>query len=324
MHLLLVMPVFHESKVTESIQSNWMFHFQKNIKHCTNCGIPGHSYRDCQSPITSFGVLLFRVNNSSWSQDTVLTKTPHSITGFEGFTENLQVLLIQRRDSLGYVDLLRGKYSIHDVEYIKKQIAGMTDEEREKILNRDFDELWAEMWGSESNDVQYKKDKENSRNKLMALREGITLDISGTTATLEDFVRNCPVHWDTPEWGFPKGRRDGSESDLDCALREMREETGLNAEDVVVISNLEPLSETFFGSNRVHYCHKYFVIFVPDGNKVKYDITNPHMRREIGGLGWFSMNDALHKIRSENNEKREVLLRLGTLLRNYCAILHPS
>jgi 8-oxo-dGTP pyrophosphatase MutT (NUDIX family) len=104
----------------------------------------------------------------------------------------------------------------------------------------------------------------------------------------------------------------------------MHEETGLQTEDVVVISNLEPLSETFFGSNRVHYCHKYFVIFVPDGNKVKYDNTNPHMRREIGGLGWFSMNDALHKIRSENNEKREVLLRLGTLLRNYCAILHPS
>lgn len=301
-----------------------MFHFQKNIKHCSNCGLPGHSYRDCQSPITSFGTLLFRIQQPSWSQESVLSKTPHSITGLEGFTENLQVLLIQRRDSLGYVDLLRGKYSVHDVEYIKKQIEGMTDEERHKILGRDFDELWAEMWGAESNDIQYKKDKENSRNKLMALREGITLDISGTTATLSDFIHQSHVHWETPEWGFPKGRRDGGELDLDCALREMREETGLKSEDVVVISNLEPLSETFFGSNRVHYCHKYFVIYVPDGSKVRYDANNPHMKREIGNLGWFSLTEALQKIRAENNEKREVLLRLGTLLRNYCAILHPS
>ncbi len=301
-----------------------MFHFQKNTKHCSNCGTPGHSYRECQSPITSFGTLLFRVSSPQWSQESTLTKQSNSITGFEGVGPEIEILLIQRRDSLGYVDLLRGKYSIHDVDYIKKQIAGMTDEERKKIVERDFEDLWAEMWGSESNDAQYKKDKENSKNKLMALREGITLDISGTTKTLADFVRECTVHWDTPEWGFPKGRRDGSESDLDCALREMKEETGLQYDQVQVIYNLEPLSETFQGSNRVNYCHKYFVIYVKDGSQVKYEPSNPHMRREIGNLGWFRLPDAFQKIRSENLEKREILTKLGFLLRTYSPILHPS
>jgi 8-oxo-dGTP pyrophosphatase MutT (NUDIX family) len=300
-----------------------MFHFQKNIKLCSNCGAPGHSYRDCQSPVTSFGVLLFRIKKE-WNQEQVLSKVPQSFTGFEPVVNDIEVLLIQRRDSLGYVDLLRGKYSIHDVEYIKKQIHGMTDQEREKIVKKEFDELWAEMWGSESADVQYKKDKENSKNKLMALRDGITLDISGNRATLADFVAECSTHWSTPEWGFPKGRRDGGESDLDCALREMKEETGLGLEDIRVIHNLEPLNETFYGSNRVHYCHKYFVIYVPDGTQVKYDPKNPHMKREIGNLGWFSLQNAYNQIRSENTEKKEVLQRLGLLLRNYCPILHPS
>ena len=301
-----------------------MFHFQKNIKHCSNCGVPGHSYRDCQSPITSFGALLFRVRSQEWSQESVFTKQPNSITGFEGSYPSVEVLLIQRRDSLGYVDLLRGKYSIHDVEYIKKQISGMTDEERKKIVHKDFEELWAEMWGSESNDIQYKKDKENSKNKLMALRDGITLDISGTRKTLEDFAKECDTHWETPEWGFPKGRRDGSESDLDCALREMKEETGLSHDQIHVIHNLEPLSETFLGSNRVNYCHKYFVIYVPDNIEVQYDSSNPHMRREIGALGWFPMQEAFKKIRNENLEKREILTKLGFLLRTYSPILHPS
>jgi hypothetical protein len=67
----------------------------------------------------------------------------HSLTGFEPVYQNIEVLLIQRRDSLGYVDLLRGKYSIHDAEYIKKQLSGMTDAERTKLAERDFDDLWA-------------------------------------------------------------------------------------------------------------------------------------------------------------------------------------
>ena len=300
-----------------------MFHFQKPTRHCTNCGANGHSYRECQNPVTSFGTIVFRVQQPSWRQEQILTKYPQSLTGLEPAFQTVEVLLIQRRDSLGYVDLLRGKYSINDADYIRKQIHGMTDAERQKLLEKDFDQLWAEMWGSESGDVQYKKDKENSRNKLMALREGITLDISGTTATLQDFIRQCDTHWDTPEWGFPKGRRDGNESDLDCALREMKEETGLSETDVKIIHNLEPLNETFFGSNHVHYCHKYFIAYVPDGSSVRYTTENPHMRREIGNIGWFPINHALQKIRSDNVEKREVLLRLASLLRNFCALSHP-
>jgi len=302
-----------------------MFHFQKNNRFCTNCGLQGHIYRDCTSPITSFGTILFRVNTPEWSQETVLSKIPHSLTGFEQYFSNIEILLIQRRDSLGFVDLLRGKYSVNDVEYIKKQIYGMTDLEREKLSNCDFEVLWSEMWGAESTDVQYKKDKEVSKNKLLALRDGITVDLSGTKVTFAELVAECPVHWTTPEWGFPKGRRNSNEkSDLECAIREMNEETGLKETDVQFISNLETLSETFFGTNRVHYCHKYFVMYVPDGSSVRYNEDNIHMKKEIGDIGWFTLNTALEKIRPENIEKREILLRVGTLLRNFSPLLHPS
>jgi 8-oxo-dGTP pyrophosphatase MutT (NUDIX family) len=84
------------------------------------------------------------------------------------------------------------------------------------------------------------------------------------------------------------------------------------------------LNETFFGTNRVHYSHKYFIVYVPDGTNVAFDDKNPHMCREIGNLGWFSLNEALEKIRPENVEKREMLLRFSSLLRNYCPVLHPS
>jgi hypothetical protein len=42
------------------------------------------------------------------------------------------------------------------------------------------------------------------------------------------------------------------------------------------------------------------------------------MSREIGNIGWFTLNDALGHIRSENVEKREILLRVSGIIRNYC------
>jgi 8-oxo-dGTP pyrophosphatase MutT (NUDIX family) len=40
---------------------------------------------------------------------------------------------------------------------------------------------------------------------------------------------NNPTYFMEPDWGFPKGRRNthGDEMDLDCAQREIQEETGL-------------------------------------------------------------------------------------------------
>jgi hypothetical protein len=54
---------------------------------------------------------------------------------------------------------------------------------------------------------------------------------------------------------------------------------------------------------------------------VSFDPTNEHMRREIGDLGWFTLEEGLEKIRPENVEKKEVLLRAQSLLRNYCPLM---
>jgi 8-oxo-dGTP pyrophosphatase MutT (NUDIX family) len=296
-----------------------MFQFVKST--CTNCGNVGHTYRSCVSPITSYGGIIFHVNDLSWNQASILS-SPSTITGFEKFYPKIEVLLIQRRDSLGYVEILRGKYKENDIEYIRKQILGMTDAEREKLLTRPFDELWCELWGYDTKtSSHYRNDKEVSRQKLQLLRDGFEVD-SGSFFRLASLIEETTVHWDTPEWGFPKGRREPGEKDLACALREVEEETGIGKENLIVVQNLEPLSETFFGSNQVHYCHKYFTFYLPLHIEVKYDETNPHMKREIGSLQWFSLEQALQKIRHDNVEKREILLRMNTLLRNFCPVFH--
>ena len=298
----------------------------KQKQSCTNCGEYGHTFRQCLSPVTSYGMILFRVRGD-WNQAQALLQSSVNINGLDAIQGNIEYLLIRRRDSLGFVELMRGKYRLQEVDYIRRQILGTTRQEREKLLTIPFEELWSGLWGitTEQQSHSYKSEKEMSRVKLEALREGYLNEETGDTVSLKMLIETVPCKWDTPEWGFPKGRRDYRESDFQCALREVKEETGLTERDICSIRNLQPIQESFFGSNHISYCHKYFLAYVHSQNAIEMDKSNEHMSREVGDIGWFSLDEALRIIRSDNVEKREILLKASSLLRSFCPLrLFPS
>ena len=285
--------------------------------YCTNCGDYGHSTKQCLKPITSYGIILFRIKGD-WNQASQLLESETSINGLEGALQSkIEYLLIQRKDSLGYIDILRAKYNVNDTEYISQQIYGMTQAEQDKLVNEPFNNIWEQMWGpSTQGSNSYKHEKEQSRIKLESIRTG--------TPSLAEIVREVNHAWATPEWGFPKGRRDAHETGYYCALRELWEETGISERDVIPIKNLEPISEIFFGSNHIQYCHKYYIMYMPTYTDAVYDPLNTTMSREIGDIRWCSLDEASNLIRSDNIEKREILFRVARLLRNYCPFQNGS
>lgn len=293
-------------------------HHQNHQNHqqplqCTNCGGTGHIFRQCIAPVTSYGVIMVRTKNE-FDIASAMSKNPALVTGMEN--QPLEFLLIQRRDSLGFIELVRGRYRVNDIDYICLHLRGITQAERERYRDGPFETIWNSMWGLNVNHL-YKNEFENAKAKWTQIQKGV-MDSKGKVWTIQDMIDASGPPQETPEWGFPKGRRDAQESDYVCAMREMYEETGVKEKDVVPIQNLEPLIESFFGSNHVHYCHKYYIVWVPHTVRVEYDSSNDHMRREIGDLRWFSLNEALNHLRPENIEKREVLLRAASLFRNLC------
>jgi 8-oxo-dGTP pyrophosphatase MutT (NUDIX family) len=263
------------------------------------------------APVSSFGLIAFRIKNNTFKQIDKLVTDNKSLTGLE--SQEIQFLLIQRKDSIGYVELVRGKYSQDDLVYIKAQIAGMTETERQRILDLPFEKVWNEMWGScSSNSKQYTSEFEASKRKIQGLRD------SGVLRTLVEEAG--PAVYKTPEWGFPKGRRNQREDNLTCAMREFNEETGLRPYHYVVLENMDPIRETFFGNNHVHYTHVYYMAMCSSDLEVSMKRFDTHMIREVGDIQWASLEEALALIRPDNVEKRGILLRASTILRNYCPL----
>jgi 8-oxo-dGTP pyrophosphatase MutT (NUDIX family) len=222
--------------------------------------------------------------------------------------ESIQFLLIQRKDSLAFVEFIRGKYNPYEDEYLGRLLRGMTQKEQSSILSKSFEQLWHSVWGESSNVKSHKNDYDSSDKKFLIIKD-----------RLPELIKSNPTKWTEPEWGFPKGRRNPHESDINCATREFQEETGLKRTDFTIIQNTYPISETFFGSNQVHYCHKYYIAICNTSVEVEMNMENLHMAREIGAIKWCTLDEATSKIRPDNVEKREILLKAGKIMRNF----HP-
>ena len=297
-------------------------HTQKQIVKkptCSNCGIYGHHYRSCIAPVTSYGVIAFRIPEESWNQAESLSKNDQELNGLP--EKSIEFLLIQRRDSIGFIELIRAKYKLTELEYIREQISGTTQKERTALLTKTFHELWVTLWGplTHGENKQYKQEYDQAKVKFEALQEGFEID--SVVYRLRDLIDETPVLWTTPEWGFPKGRRNAYESDQQCAIREFQEETGLTQSQYRIFENIEPIRETFFGNNKIHYCHVYYLAWISSSVQIKMNEKSEIMSREVGNIGWFSIESSFEKIRSTNLEKREILLRVSSLLKNLCPML---
>ena len=191
-----------------------------NISHttCSNCGKTGHIFYQCKLPFTSYGIILFRMNYD---------KIP-------------ELLMIRRKDTFGYIDFVRGKYSVTNRFQVQKCIDEMTLEEKNRILTLSFSTLWIQLW-SRATSGSYKSEEAISSKKFEILRAAgvVNIDASGTETTiaLVDMVHNSPTRWIEQEWEFPKGRRNFRENDIDCALREFEEETGITRKTIAIVEN---------------------------------------------------------------------------------------
>ena len=263
---------------------------QKTYQFCNNCGKQGHLFSQCKLPVISVGIIAYK---------------------YSPYDKKYKYLMICRKDSLGYIEFLRGKYPLYNKEYIQNLIDEMTIDEKNNLLTKNFDELWKELWGDFVN-IQYRGEEKHSRDKFTQIKRGIQIYDEGTY-DLESIIHCSTTNWNTPEWGFPKGRRNYQESDIACAVREFQEETGYTNNDIDIVTNIQPFEEIFIGSNFKSYKHKYFLANIFENQIPK----NNYQKSEVSDLRWFTLEDCVNKIRPYNLEKIQIIKDIDEVLHKY-------
>ena len=186
--------------------------------------------------------------------------------------------------------------------------------------NKDVLEGSSALEGGDSHLHRFKSEEHISRDKFNQLRKGIYINSryhngNSLNFTLESLISECPNSWNEPEWGFPKGRRNYNENDIECALREFYEETGFKNRNMgFVVSNLAPYEEVFMGSNYKSYKHRYFLMYVDYNMSLDEKMTDSD-KTEISKIEWKCFNDCLTSIRPYNLEKKRVLSNVNIVLK---------
>jgi len=289
-----------------------------NKYYCRNCGKYGHQYKKCYKPITSIGIICLKCDEFDLNNILEINKKNGIIYNKYNFQkinnnklkkklqQNINFLMICRKYSHSFTGLMRGNYNLNtlsDVDHIKKIFKYITHEELLKITNSSFDDIWNSLWFD-------KKYYNYSKQKYLKLMNGFyIIDNNFSYLFNLNYFLNGIIFWNEPEWEFPKGKRNNTETDIECAVREFNEETDLQKNDYLLLKNTNSISEIFMGHNSINYKYTFFLA-QSNKNCKNIGIANDFQKSEISDIKWFNYNEALYKIRNYNTERKELIKRI--------------
>jgi 8-oxo-dGTP pyrophosphatase MutT (NUDIX family) len=194
-----------------------------------------------------------------------------------------QVLMVKGRVQFAYREFVFGKYT--DEASVMNLLNDMTVGEKLLLIGKDFGRIWYHIWLNipTSGNMYYFYSR--CRSKF----ERFTSDGGRQLITM---IQQSKSIGDT-KWGFPHGKIEIDESDLDGALRELYEEGNVSRDDVKILSTL-PLT----ASHSTAYCKyrsRYFVMEAIRTITEGVSFENPHQYKEVSDVRWVSLAD-IHQL----------------------------
>jgi 8-oxo-dGTP pyrophosphatase MutT (NUDIX family) len=261
--------------------------FIKRRMICRNCGKLNHHIKNCYEPKTSFGIILYKF-----------------------IDRRLKILLIKRRNTIGFVQFIRGQYNINDKDYILKLINVMTNTEIDLIKNENFLYLWKYLWKIKTPGLTTKSyDYTNSLRKFNIIK-------NNTELNLKELLSKRKTFYEDQEWGFPKGRKNKQETNIETGIREFTEETGIPDTDIKIIN--KKFIENYISYDNLEYKNKYFLAkYTGDETIFSVSDNNKEQFTEVSEIKFFEISEAISIIRDYSIKKKTIVNLVETYITKY-------
>lgn len=299
---------------------------KKKDLNCVNCGKNGHYFKECSEPITSYGIILINYEEENLEKkkefydymkkikfqdentgiNSIQINESQDIELFCKLKNKIKFLMIRRKHTLGFLEFIRGRYNIDNVEGIIFLFKQMTQEEIDKIKIKTFDDLWLDIWGNNQNKFINNNEYQQSKIKFEKLKNE-----NNGYLTLDFYTKNVKPEFEFAEWGFPKGRRNYRETNLECAIREFNEETAIENDEYLLLEEILPIEEYLTGTNGINYKHVYYLAFCKAEMEMKFMSEKMiNIQGEIGDISFNSFERSIELIRPYHTERQKIITGL--------------
>ncbi len=246
-------------------------------------------------------------NVSYYDLNNILTNNIHK---YEYYNKYIKFLLVKRKHSLNYIDFLRGNYNINiDNSHLSKMFSLMSSEEINLIKTSEFNKLWEDLWLKNAYKKKYLDEMHKSKKKFNYLKKN-------------GIFNNITSNYESTEWEIPKGRKNTDETNLECAIREFKEETLLDKSNYDLINIIDPIHDTFIGTNGKEYTHIFYHALFNNIESSYSKIIN--YNNEIDIINWLSWSELYDYIRPYNKNKINILTTIFLFIINVCELFKKT
>lgn len=261
----------------------------------------------------------------------------------------VEILSIKKRCTYQYFSFINGFYKNRptrqtDMAYVHYLFDNMSFQEKLTILSMNYSTMWWYIWLNNPEKGMGLFDK--TQHPHLKSTEPDDKDIAQTMhdytqyfkrkckfekAFLQDGGRRLYETIDNSKtcetiWEIPKGAQDAKETDLDAAIREFTEESGIPPEYYDVLYEVPPIIITY-KDNGVVYRHIYYLAQLntvgysaPQIMKPKINFKSYKQLSEVADVRWLSLaHIALMELPNKN--KKNMLRLYGEIskkFKKYC------
>lgn len=219
-----------------------------------------------------------------------------------------EIIMIKKRLTYAFVAFVNGSYRSNDERYLTRLFNDMTDTEKLLILSQDFRYLWKHVWFRDP--PEEKLDSALcQRHSCDAFPDSKYWDkhykFSLLTKDNKKKIKRLMYRSSNAEtlWEFPKGRKHTKETDLDAAIREFCEETGIRMAKFIILWDAPRVTQSYVDGGTKYI--NYYYLAECKGNIVPaINFGNTNQISETRAIKWVKYTDIDYMTTDEKTNKR--------------------